>query len=326
MNAGTSDHLAQIQQFISNGNASNISYLPASAVTIVYDQGRNFNTVNGYVLPPIKAAIAAASARYSAYFQYQSARISNTTVANVIAAVAVANITHLPIDSTSINLHPAAPYASFLATSLGYLFLWLLTISLVSMAIRLTQPLAGKIRIIDIVFFRLFNTLFNGLIISLIYSLCVLWFSDFTHAVPFIRFWLFNWLAALTFTVIIGLFIMSFGALAQIALTLFLIINLSASTTNLAIELQNRFYRVGYGLPLYHCFNGGRHLLFGSYTSLNVDIGVLFAYYFGFVILTVSAGVYQMRKQQEQIIENNRKKLAKNNNNNINTKNIPNKK
>jgi len=311
MNAGTTDSLNQVLQSILAGNTSNISYLPSSATTIVYDQGRNFNTVNGYVLPPIRAAIAVASADYSAYLQSQVIEQSNATLSNIIASILIANITYSPIGSTDMDIHPATPYAAFLATSLGYLFLWLIMTSLVGMAVRITQPLAGKVRIIDIVFIRIFNTIFNGLIISLIYSLCVLWFASFTRPVPFIRFWLFNWLVAITFTVIIGLFVINLGALAQAALTLFLILNLSASTTNLAIELQNRFYRIGYGLPLFHCFSGGRHLLFGSHTKLNVDIAVLFAFYFAAVIFTILTGVIRMRKQEKQILEENRKKAQK---------------
>ena len=308
MNAGTSDGLNQIIQSILNGNPSSLSYVPSSATTIVYDQGRNLNTVNGYVLPPIRTAIAVVSARYANYIQSQAVRHSNATVGNVITAIELANITYAPIGSTSINLHPAVPYVSFLATSLGYLFLWLTMTSLVVMGLRITQPLAGKLKIIDIVIIRVSNALFNGLIVSLIYSLVVLWFADFTRAVPFIRFWLFNWLAAITFSIIIALFITNLGPLAQMALVLFLITNLAASSSNLAIELQNPFYRIGYGLPLFHCFSGGRHLLFGSHTRLNVDIAVLFAYYFAALILILITGIYRMRKQQAAVIEESRKK------------------
>ena len=311
MNAGTTAQLTQVLQSILSGNATSLSYSPASAVTIVYDEGRNFNTINGYVLPPIRAAIAVASAQYANYFQSQLSQYSNITLTNVITSILIASITHSPISYTNRNLHPATPYAAILATSLGYLFLWLMMLASVGAIIRLTQPLAGKVKIIDIVFIRILNTIFNGLIISLIYSLCVLWFARFTRPVPFIRFWLFNWLAAITFTLIINLFIINLGALAQMALQLFLIINLSAATTNVAIELQNRFYHVGYGLPLFHCFSAGRHLLFGSHTRLNVDIAVLFAYYFGAVILAILTGVYRMRKQQEEILEKNRKENLK---------------
>ncbi len=116
---------------------------------------------------------------------------------------------------------------------------------------------------------------------------------------------------------------MNLGALAQVAITLFLIINLSASTTNLAIELQNGFYRVGYGLPLFHCFSGGRHLLFGSHSKLNVDIAVLFAFYFAAFILTFATGIYRMKKQEALILEKNRQSALKKNKkttNNINKK------
>lgn len=311
MNAGTSDRLNQIIQSILDGNSSSVSYVPSSATTIVYDQGRNLNTVNGYVLPPIRTAIAVASTRYASYIQSQAVRYANATVGNVITAIELTNVTYAPIGSTSINLHPAVPYVSFLATSLGYLFLWLTMTSLVVMGLRITQPLAGKVKIIDIVIIRTCNALFNGLIVSLIYSLVVLWFADFNQAAPFIRFWLFNWLATITFSIIIALFITNLGPLAQIALVLFLITNLASSSSNLAIELQNPFYRIGYGLPLLHCFSGGRHLLFGSHTRLNVDIAVLFAYYFAALILILITGIYRMRKQQASVIEESRKKATK---------------
>ncbi|CAF1663844.1 unnamed protein product [Adineta ricciae] len=313
MNAGTSAQLTQVLQSILSGNATGLSYNPASAVTIVYDEGRNLNTINGYVLPPIKAAIAVASAQYAKYFQSQLSQYSNITLTNVITSILAASITHSPISYTNQNLHPATPYAAILATSLGYLFLWLIMLALVGVIIRLTQPLAGKIKIIDIVCIRIVNSIFNSLIISLIYSLCVLWFAHFTTPVPFIRFWLFNWLAAITFTAIIVLFIINLGALAQLGLQLFLIVNLAAATTNITIELQNKFYHIGYGLPLYHCFNAGRHLLFGSHTRLNVDIAVLFAYYFGAIILTFITGIYRMRKQEQEVLEKNRKENQKTN-------------
>lgn len=243
--------------------------------------------------------------------QNQVLQQTNATLSNVIGAISVATITHSPIGSTDMNIHPAAPYAGLLATTLGYLFLWLMTGTLVGVAVRITQPLAGKIKIIDIVIFRILNTTINGLILSLIYSLIILWLADFTRPIPFIRFWLFNWLAVITFSVIIGLFIINLGAIAQAALVLFLITNLSSSTSNIAIELQNKFYRIGYGLPLFHCFSGGRHFLFGSHAKLGVDIGVLFAYYFGCIILLILTGVYRMRKQEQMILEKNRKTAGK---------------
>jgi hypothetical protein len=138
MNAGTSDSLNQVLQSILNGNPSSSSYLPSSATTIIYDQGRNFNTINGYVLPPIRAAIAVASARYSAYFQSQVAQYSNATLSNVIAAISLANITNAPIGYTNMNLHPATPYPSVLAKSLGYLLLGIMMYSLVNMLARIT--------------------------------------------------------------------------------------------------------------------------------------------------------------------------------------------
>jgi len=311
MNPQTTDRINQLVHSIQIGQVSNSSYLPASATMIVYDQGRSFATVSGYVLPPIRTAIAVASARYSAYIQSEIAQNSNTTIDQIVAAITLSNSIYSPIGYTEQNLHPAVPYASLLATSLGYLFFWLVMLSLVGMNVRITASLAGKIRIIDIVFIRLFSAIFNCLIISLIYSLIVLWLANFTRAIPFIRFWLFNWLVAITFSAIIALFVLNLGTLAQVALTLFLITNLASSTANIAIELQHRFYRIGYGLPLMHCFTAGRHFLFGSHTKLHVDIGVLFAFYFAAAILAILTGIIRMRRQEKLVLEKVKKTTKK---------------
>lgn len=322
MNAGITDKLNQVIQAIINGNASSISYTPSSATTIIYDQGRNSNAVGSFTLPPIRAAIARASARFSAYIQSQVVQRTNATFSNVIESIILSNITYSPIGSTDNNLHPAVPYAAVLATTLGYLFLWLITTSLAGMVARIVEPLAGKIKIIDIICFRILNSILNGLILSLIFSLIILWLADFTRPVPFIRFWLFNWLATITFSVIIALFLMNLGARAQVFLVLFLITNLSSSTSALAIELQHKFYRIGYGLPLFHCFSAGRHFLFGSHTKLGLDIGVLFAYYFGGITILLITGIYRMRKQEKLVLEKARKNAGKKTNSQLQAQQI----
>ncbi|CAF3705021.1 unnamed protein product [Rotaria sordida] len=52
----------------------------------------------------------------------------------------------------------------------------------------------------------------------------------------------------------------------------------SGATIQISLELSPRFFRYGYGTPLYHAINGGRHLLFGSYSRFGINVGVFVIY------------------------------------------------
>ncbi|CAF4471285.1 unnamed protein product [Rotaria socialis] len=312
MHSNITARVNQIIESILYGYSYNsISYIPSSAVNIVYDEGRNPNTVDGFTLPPIQIAIATASANYAAYIQARIDSYSNATFNTVMMAVSLSQIISSPIGFTNVNLHPASSYARSLATGLGYLFLWLIMTALVTVNIRITTPLVKKIKLIDIAIIRILSAIFNSLIISLIYSLCVLWFGNFTDAIPFIRFWLFNWLAAYTFVSIIALFSLNLGVMAHIVLILFLILNFSTAGSSLAIELQYTFYRIGYGLPLFHCLSAGRHLLFGSHTRFGVDVGTLIVYCTICILLTIITSAIRMHKQQKLITKNKHEEIFK---------------
>lgn len=296
INAGTTEQLNSVVQAIITGDTSNISYRPSSAVTVVYDEGRNVATVDGSVLPVIRAVIAGASAAYAAYMQAQFVALSNTTLsngtvpnatsANVAAAIKLVDITYSPLGFTPVNLHPAFPYARIWTVALAYLFLWLITIPLVALNIRVLRPLEGHVKVLDIVLLRLFSTIFHSLIFALIFSLCVLWMAEFTRAVPFIRFWLLNWISTVVFTIIVALYTRKTNEIAQLILTVFLVLNFSATTDLIAIELQNPFFRIGYALPLYHSITAASHFLYGSHTKLGVNFGALIAYCVALIILS----------------------------------------
>ncbi|CAF1539889.1 unnamed protein product [Rotaria sordida] len=59
------------------------------------------------------------------------------------------------------------------------------------------------------------------------------------------------------------------------------------ATIQISLELSPRFFRYGYGTPLYHAINGGRHLLFGSYSRFGINVGVFVIYLGVMIIFTV---------------------------------------
>ncbi|CAF1586652.1 unnamed protein product [Adineta steineri] len=75
---------------------------------------------------------------------------------------------------------------------------------------------------------------------------------------------------------------------------------LAGSTLQLALELSHPFYRYGYGLPLYHIINGGRHLLFNSYSNFRLNVGVLLAYFSTLWLLAFGTGIFWIKRQQKK--------------------------
>ncbi|CAF4575190.1 unnamed protein product, partial [Rotaria sp. Silwood2] len=47
----------------------------------------------------------------------------------------------------------------------------------------------------------------------------------------------------------------------------------SGATLQISLELSSRFFRYGYASPMYNAMNGGRHLLFGSYSRFGINVG-----------------------------------------------------
>ena len=171
--------------------------------------------------------------------------------------------------------------------------------------------IVGKIYAIDLLVYRAFNGIFQGFIISLIYSLIVLWFFGFNSGSLFMRYWMFNWLSALVFGIIVAVFTVNLGLLGNFFLTIFIILMLASATIQISLELSPRFYLYGYGLPLYHIMNGGRHLLFHSYSDFGLDVGILLIYFVVLFILTFVTSLYWLKKQERKYVEEKQKMKTK---------------
>ena len=78
---------------------------------------------------------------------------------------------------------------------------------------------------------------------------------------------------------------------------------LAGATLQISLELAPRFYRYGYGLPLYHVINGGRHLLFGSHSRFALDVGVLLIYFGVLLIVAVITSTLWTKRKERKIAE-----------------------
>jgi len=95
---------------------------------------------------------------------------------------------------TEDNLHPAKPNGFVLSTALGILFLFLISSSSASLVFNGVQPLhAAKVKGWQIACCRVAHGMFNALMISLSFSLCVLSFgADMKNG--FMAYWMWCWL------------------------------------------------------------------------------------------------------------------------------------
>ncbi len=167
--------------------------------------------------------------------------------------------------------------------------------------------LVGKIHYLDLLVYRVLNGFFQGFIVSLIYSLIVLWFFGIHSGSLFMRYWMFNWLSVMVFGLIVVLFTTNFGSIANSVLTVFIMLMLASGTIQISLELSPRFYRYGYGLPLYHIVNGGRHLLFDSHERFALTVGVLLIYFGVFWIVVIVTSALWMKKQEHKVLKEKQK-------------------
>lgn len=88
----------------------------APPVLVIYEDGRNSFSMNNYILPPIRTAVAAASARYGQAIR--STLISELSASGntVNRTIQLSNTVQLgpllvnPLDAKYTNLHPASPF------------------------------------------------------------------------------------------------------------------------------------------------------------------------------------------------------------------------
>jgi hypothetical protein len=121
------------------------------------------------------------------------------------------------------------------------------------------------------------------------------------------RYWMFNWLSVLVFGLVVVLFTVNLGPIASSLLTAFAIFMLAGATIQISLELSPRFYRYGYGLPLYHIVNGGRHLLFNSHERFGLSVGVLLIYFGVFWAFAIVSSALWIKKQEHKIIKEKQK-------------------
>ena len=173
LRAGTTRQINESLGALTNGTdllSSPFAALPP--VLVAYEEGRNAFTINNFVLPPIRAAIGRGSAQYAQLLrrslignlsEFNSPTDRRSQLQNTFQ---LSSLLADPLTARYDNLHPASPFVgSFaaslpsntpitpsrrlrigqLASTLGYIYLYLISGMIVGASIRFSTTLSETI-------------------------------------------------------------------------------------------------------------------------------------------------------------------------------------
>lgn len=134
---------ATFSSFVNTSTSISSPFASIPPVLVTYEDGRNVFSINNYVLPPIRSALAVANAQYSQMLRQQlAAAVLTSSNSSVDRNIQLLNTFQLgsflanPLSAKYQNLHPALPYVGQFATTLGYIYLYLISALVVGGAIR----------------------------------------------------------------------------------------------------------------------------------------------------------------------------------------------
>ncbi|KAF9509682.1 hypothetical protein BS47DRAFT_1411675 [Hydnum rufescens UP504] len=275
---GATDALIKARE---NGDSS---YNASAAVTFYYNQGRNENGANNYVVPYTEAILNTALANFSAYYtaEYFARQAGNVTA---MRGVARAPQTICDVFSySSLNLRPyTAPVAQSI-TIVGYIYvvIFAFILTMTSLQERLALKPFASFR--QAVFYRILLPVLMYIPLSLSYAMLSLntkvpFDSKYSYAGGFFLF---------LFYIFLGMCALACDATVQCAATvvpprfmtffIFPLILSNVAVAAIPIQLQPWFYRYGYGLPVYNLGQATRTIIFNTKSHLGLNAAVLLAW------------------------------------------------
>jgi hypothetical protein len=197
------------------------------------------------------------------------------------------------------NLHPVTVPGLGAATNLGYIVVFILSMNIAGGIMATWGPLTKKVSIWQLILFRITMNIIIGFFLSLALSIIILSFgTKFYYG--FGAYWMFNWLVFVTFTSMNEIQMLLFGDFAGITMTIFFFMNIPSGTATQPLSLQNYYYWIGWALPKYHAVTGARNILFGSYSMIGLNIGILFVW----VLVSQLFSSIVLILQSSQVLEN----------------------
>lgn len=300
---------ALLTQAVQRGNSS---YDPRGAATIVYNQARDIESYNFYVIPVLDRVTYQITTTFGRSWTQQV--LNNASYDARVYARAPQALSP-GIAFTSINLRPFDPPTAIPTVTIGLIYLIIIAFFSFTffipthMKFVLPNPLSPHppLRFRQLIVYRWCATIVAYFFLSLSYSLVSLAFQiPFSHSPPaalevdghwtptssirnanylghgtWPTYWLLNFIgmAALGLTCEnMAMFLNALSPLPFSALFLIFWVITNVSTGFYAIELASDFYKWGYAWPLRHIVEGSKTLVFGTRSQLGLNFGVLIAW------------------------------------------------
>lgn len=251
-----------------NALGGNSSVYANNTLYITYDAGRGYLFIS-FLVPVLQQAV-----------QELSLGFMQEVVKNVsLSKIKDPNVLLNPMPIVQIAVNPVKYFGEDLASGFTFFFMFIISIVLVAVPSMLWYSHLGKMNPIELYFIRQITNLFNGACLSATFTIIMVAFGVNMYLNPIIYF-LFVWMVILTYFQIAEFCIFSLRFLSPIVLPLFLILNFSSSSALVMFELQEPFFEVGNGMPMYHAVRTTRHIFFGSVPmkSVGLSIGVVAIY------------------------------------------------
>ena len=209
-----------------------------------------------------------------------------------------------PMAAAEVDVAPAQPFVGTVATTLGLVIQWIFCAAVVGTTIGNSARLVAAVSVWRVVLLRVANTLLMTLALSGLFAGMVGWWAEGAYdSGALALYWLFGWLYMSTFCMFNIVFALNLGVLADLSGVLFLFLNVVSATSQLPLQLQQRFYTIGLALPLYNAIVGSRRLLMNArQDDIGVNVAVLLAWLIGCSALNLAVDARRMHslKQRQQ--------------------------
>jgi len=304
-----------LQEAVATGNTS---YDPLGAAQIVYNQARDIESYNFYVIPVLDRLALHITSTFATI--WAASVFSNTTL-DITTYSGAPQAVSPGISFTILNLRPFDPPTAIPTITIGLIYLIIIAFFSFTffipthMKLILPNPTSPHppLQFYQLIIYRWLATITAYFFLSLSYSLVSLAFqipfsnvppplpsplndgaghwtrtepvtsaNALGHATFFVYFLLnFVGMAALGLTCEnMAMLLSALSPLPYAALFLIWWVITNVSTGFYALELASDFYKWGYAWPLRHIVEGSKTLVFGTKSRLGLNFGVLLAWVF----------------------------------------------
>lgn len=300
---------ALLTQAVEEGNAT---YDPFGAASIMYNQARDVESYNFYIVPVLdRLALSITTSFASTWarnvFSDQSFNVSSYSQAPQAVSPGIA--------FTTLNLRPFDPPTAIPTISIGLIYLIIIAFFsftfFVPTHMKFILPNPGAphppLKFYQLIIYRWCATMTAYFFLALAYSLVSLAFLiPFSHTPPadlsldghwtpfqpilnanylghatFFVYWMLNFVGMAALGLACENMAMLLSALSPLPYSaLFLIwwVITNVSTGFYTLELASDFYQWGYAWPLRQIVEGSKTLVFGTKNRLGLNFGILFAW------------------------------------------------